>query len=133
MNQPLESGHRVGNETNEVIPADAIIRPLRDQIFVEPIDWEPSKTIKVVYGGKPLRGIVRAVGPGAYQKKYDGPKGHRTKSWDGKHFIPTEVKIGDTVELGGMELRGYLHMTVLWGTKTMIVCREADVAGVVHD
>lgn len=124
---------RIGNESNAYVPAEAKIRPLRDQIILEPLDWEPSKLIRVVYGGKPLRGRVLAVGPGLYRRKYDGPKGKRTKSWLGKHFQPTTVQVGDVVELGGLELRGYLFQTILWGTKTVVICREADVAMIVED
>lgn len=127
-----ESGVRIGNEANVFVPADARIRPLRDQIVVEPLQWQPSKIIAVEWHGKPLRGIVRAVGPGHYPKRYDGPKGKRTKSWDSKAFQPCDVKVGDVVELGGLELRGYLHMTINWGGKECVLCREADVAIVVE-
>lgn len=128
----MDRGVRLGNETHDSIPAAARIRPLRDVIIVEPLNWEPSKIIQVVYGGKPLRGIVRAVGPGCYPKRYDGPKGRRKKMWDAKCFRPCDVKVNDEVELGGLELRGYLHMTVRWGSTEMIVCREEDVAIVVE-
>jgi len=125
-------GVRVGNESITCVPAEARIKPLRDQIIVEPLEWNPSKLLHVVYTGKPLRGIVRAVGPGRYPKKYDGPKGKRTKTWDAKSFLPTELKVGDIIELGGLEIRGYLFQTIRWGSKEMIVCQEADVA-IVYD
>ena len=121
-------GTRIGNESITGFSADTKFRPLRDQIILEPLDWEPSKVIDVVYMGKPLRGIVKAVGPGIYPKKYDGPKGQRTKQWDSKAFQKCEVKVGDTVELGGLELKGYLHPTIWWGGVEHVVCREADVA-----
>ena|SRR6185437_11404658 len=124
-------GKRIGQETSDLIPESAKIRPLRDQIVVEPLEWRPSQIIDVAYLGKPLRGIVKAVGPGHYPKQYDGPKGTRTKSWDSKAFLPTEVKVGDVVELGGLELGGYLFQTFLWGAKEHVICREADVTGVV--
>lgn len=123
---------RAGNETLCDVPANENIRPLRDQIILEPLEWEPSKIIRVAYRGKPLRGIVRAIGPGLYRRKYDGPKGVRTRSWLGKHFQPTELKVGDTVELGGLELGGYLFTMIRWGMKDMVICREADVAMVVE-
>jgi hypothetical protein len=125
-------GVRVGNESITCVPAEARIKPLRDQIIVEPLEWNPSKLLHVVYTGKPLRWIVRAVGPGRYPKKYDGPKGKRTKTWDAKSFLPTELKVGDIIELGGLEIRGYLFQTIRWGSKEMIVCQEADVA-IVYD
>jgi co-chaperonin GroES (HSP10) len=125
-------GVRVGNESITSVPAEAHIRPLRDNIVIEPLDWRPSSTIQVVYNGKPLRGKVRAVGPGRYPKKYDGPKGKRSKTWDSTHFRATEVKVGDVVELGGLEIRGYLFQTVRWGSKEVIVCSEQDIA-IVYD
>lgn len=131
--QALESGMRVGNELLTFIPPDAQIRPLRDQIIVEPLKWNPSGVIDVITSMKPLRGRVLAVGPGHYPKRYDGPKGKRTKSWDSKAFLPCDVNVGDLVELGGLEIGGYLHTTVMWGLKEVVVCREADVAIVVED
>ena len=125
-------GTRIGNETYSSLSAAAKIHPLRDQVVIEPLDWEPSKTIKVVYTGKPLRGTVRAIGPGHYKKFYNGPKGKRSKTWDSKYFTPSDLKVGDIVELGGLELRGYLFQTFRWGGKQMIICREADVA-IVYD
>jgi co-chaperonin GroES (HSP10) len=125
-------GVRVGNESITCVPAEAHIRPLRDNIVIEPLDWRPSSTIEVVYTGKPLRGVVKAVGPGRYPKLYNGPKGQRSKSWDSKSYRPTEVKVGDVVELGGLEIRGYLFQTIRWGAKEVIVCSEQDVA-IVYD
>lgn len=126
-------GVRVGNETNTFIPASAKIRPLRDHIVLEPLNWEPSKILEVVWQGKILRGRVLAVGPGTYPKKYDGPKGKRTKTWDSKAFLPCDLKVGDVVELGGLEIRGYLFTTVMWGHREVVICREADVAMVRED
>lgn len=123
-----ERGVRLGNESITGFSADTKFRMLRDQILLEPLDWEPSKVIAVVYRGKPLRGIVRAIGPGHYPKRYDGPKGKRTKEWESRAFQRCDVKVGDTVELGGLELKGYLHPTIWWGGKEHVVCREADVA-----
>lgn len=147
MNQsPISYGTRIGNETCTIIPADAKIRPLRDQIIVEPLDWQPSKIILVAgTHTKPLRGIVRAVGPGVYPIKYLDQHGDRLPDWKrgarrqmvlSRHFRPTTVKVGDIVELGGLELgtgtasdpHGYLHKTVIWGTTEMVICREEDVA-----
>jgi co-chaperonin GroES (HSP10) len=124
----IDRGARIGNETLTTVSADERIRPLRDQIILEPLEWQPSKIIAVAYGGKPLRGRVLAIGPGVHPRKYDGPKGKRTKSWLSKSFRPCDVKIGDIVELGGLELRGYLFPTVWWGQKEVVICREADVA-----
>ena len=87
--------------SNTDIQADAKIRPLRDQIIVEPLNVVLSQTIIVKEETKPLRGIVKAVGPGHYPKKYDHPDKHkRTRMWDSKVFQPTNVTVGDVVELG---------------------------------
>jgi co-chaperonin GroES (HSP10) len=121
----------LSHKTSTHVPRGAKIRPLRDHIIVEPTDGSLSAIIEVVHECKPLRGIVRAVGPGHYPKKYDHrEKNKRTKMWDSKHFQPTEVKVGDQVELGGLDIGGYSFQTLYWGTKLMLVCREADVAAV---
>jgi co-chaperonin GroES (HSP10) len=54
----------------------------------------------------------------------------RTKSWDSKAFRPCDVKVGDIVHLAGLEIGGYLHTTIRWGHKTVVVCREEDIAGI---
>jgi len=126
-------GVRVGHETNVIVAEHETIRPLRDCIVVEVLEWEPSKILDVVYRGKPLRGRILAVGPGHYPKRYNGRKGQRTKSWDSKCYLPTDLKVGDIVEFGGLEIRGYLFTTLRWGTKECVVCREADVCIVVEE
>jgi len=137
MLEPEVPGKRIGNETDSYVSAEEVVRPLRDQIILEPLEWEPSALIRVAYQGKPLRGRVKAIGPGRYPLKYDGPKGKRTKMWLGKHFIPTEVKVGDIVELGGLDLgigefRGYGFPTFIWGTKSHVICSERDVTGIIE-
>lgn len=131
-------GTRISNQTSTYVSAEENVRPLRDQIILEPLEWNPSTVIRVAQVGKPVRGKVIAVGPGRYPIKYNGPKGVRTKSWLGKHFIPTEIKVGDIVELGGLQLgdnqfRGYNFQTFVWGTKEYLICREGDVAGIVDE
>jgi hypothetical protein len=127
-------GSRVKNTMNVIVGEHESIRCLRDHMIVEPLDWTPSKIIVVAgYQGEALRGIVRAIGPGTCPKRYDGPKGKRTKSWDSKAFRPCDVKVGDTVEFGGLELGGFLHPTIIWGTREMVLAREEDVVGVAVD
>lgn len=123
------SGVRFGGETITRVPADAKLRPLRDQMIVEPLDVVHSKMLIVIDRSKPLRGIVKAIGPGHYPKKYDHRDKHkRTKMWDSKRFQPTEIKVGDVVELGGAEIGGYAFETFWWGDVVHLHCREADVA-----
>lgn len=126
----IERSVRLGNECFDSLPASAKLRPLRDQIIVEPIPWPFSDIIEVVYTGRPLRGRVLAVGPGHYRKLYDGPKGRRTKTWDSKYFTPCDVKKGDIVQLGGLDMGGYLFQTIRWGKKEVVICSERDVTGI---
>ena len=128
----VSRGTRIGHECFDALSADSQVRPLRDQIIVEPIPWPFSDIIEVVYTGRPLRGKVRAVGPGIYEKRYNGPKGKRTKSWDSKTLRPTEVKVGDIVQLGGLSIDGYLFQQFRWGATNVVVCREADITGIEH-
>lgn len=130
MSYAEDRGVRIGNECLVFIRASECLIPLRDHIVVEPL---PVVSPLIIDCWKPIRGRVIAAGKGHYPKRYDGRKGQRTKSWDSKAFQPCDVKVGDIVELGGKELGGYLHMTVRWGTKEVVVCREADVALIVDD
>jgi hypothetical protein len=121
----------MGAETHTCLPASAKLRPLRDQLIVEPLSVVHSRHLVVLDDAKPLRGIVKAVGPGCYPKKYDHPEKHRrTKTWDSTRFLPTQVKVGDVVELGGREIGGYAFEGFFWGDVYHINCRELDVAGV---
>lgn len=114
------------------IPAAMNIRPLRDQIIVEPLRTVLSKVVLTIEKTLPLRGIVKAVGPGCYPKRYDHPDKHkRSKMWDSEVFEPTTVKVGDVVELAGHEFGGYSFPQIQWGDQMHIICRELDVSGVV--
>ncbi len=114
------------------VAAHETIRCRRDYIVVEPLEVDHNTVIVVKECTKPLRGIIKAVGPGHYPKRYDHLDKHRrTKTWDSRAFQPTEVKLGDIVELGGYEFGGYAFQTFLWGDKVHLICREADVSGVV--
>jgi hypothetical protein len=113
------------------VPVDKQIRCRRDYMVVEPLQVEHGVSFAVVENTKPLRGLVKAVGPGHYPKRYNHPDKHvRTKTWDSKSFQPTEVRPGDIVELGGYEYGGYAFQTFLWGDRPHLICREADVSGV---
>jgi hypothetical protein len=128
-------GVRIGNEAFDTLSASAKVHPLRNQLILEPLPWPFSKTIEVVYQGRPIRGKVLAAGPGKYPKIYNGPKGKRSKSWDSKHFRPCDVKVGDIVQLNNITeadgtIDGMLFPTFRWGSKECVVCTEDDVAGV---
>ena len=120
-------GARIRNDLNAYVGPDETFRPLKDNVVLEILPWKPSKTIEVA-SDRRVRGKVLAAGPGTYPWRYDGPKGKRTKKWRSKVFVPTTVKVGDTVELAGLEIWEYLHKTIVWGNKSVIVCQEADIA-----
>ena len=119
-----QSGVRFANTTGcHFLPTDTL-KPLRDHIVVEITRWNPSRTLEVVSAQKPYRGIVRAVGKGHYPKRYNHD---RSKMWESESFRPTTLKVGDVVELGGLELGGYQFPTCIWDNRECVMCREADV------
>lgn len=121
-----------------IIPPGTKLRCLRDDIIVKALEWSPSTSI-LIAGNKrqTLRGVVTQVGPGCYPTEYrssiDGrwstnvPKGYRTESREGRRFRATQVKAGDTVELGGLELDGYKFQELMIDNELHVKCREADV------
>jgi co-chaperonin GroES (HSP10) len=123
------SGIRLDPKRYEVIQEDEHLRPLRDQIIVKPLAWEPSRVIEIAGNKrKALRGVIVAAGPGCYPKRYNKD---RSKSWDSTQFRPLQVKVGDVVELGGLEIEGYSFPQILIGNELHVIAREEDVAGVV--
>lgn len=130
INRTSTRSAELSHTSNTHVEAGLKIRPLRDQIIVEPLDVWHSDVLIVIEPTKPVRGIVKAVGPGHYPKKYDHPdKSKRTKMWDSTVFQPTQVKVGDIVNLGSPQgSRGYAFQSIMWGDKLHIICREADVA-----
>lgn len=130
------SGVTITRRTTDVIAANAQLRMLRDHILVKPLEWKPSATIVTIDGTrKPLRGIVMAVGPGQRRRKYRfNEKGERIRvSEVNGQQIPCDVKVGDTVELGGLEIGGYSFPELLIGTERHLICQEADVAMIVDE
>lgn len=139
---PIQHGVRDGHESLYAIPKAKTIRPLRDHIVIEPLPANPSKVIELVENHvKPLRGKVLAVGPGCYpwlyQEQLGGPwsksvpKGKRVAQKQSKAFRKCDVQPGDIVELGGLEIAGYLFPRLRWGDTEVVVCREEDVCVVV--
>lgn len=113
------------------------LRMLRDRILLKPLEWDASKTIIAIRHGRPVRGVVVAVGPGSYPKKYKaGPKGPRSIMEYSRHFRPTEVKVGDIVELGGLNVfdgQGYQFTETWVDNEKHLICDEGDVAVVRDD
>src|SRR5277367_5696404 len=117
----------------EWFPPETKFRMLRDRIMVKVLDWQPSRWIKVESFMKPLRGQVISVGPGANQKRrYLNDKREPYKVGETGRRIPCDVKVGDIVELGGLELRGYGFIQIMLGNTLHVCCQEADV-GFVDD
>lgn len=107
------------------------LRMLGDRILLRPLPWEPSKVIEVVRHGRALRGEVVRVGPGIHPicKRVNQADGRKRVEYS-RHFRPTEVKVGDVIELGGLNIfdgLGYQFTEVLVGNETLIVCSERDV------
>lgn len=137
--QPFQRGVQARADSLDFIPGNENIRPLRDRILVEALEVVHSRWL-IVPQGKPIRGRVLATGPGRFRLAYNAPKRYdthpqdpnrrkRTKVWETKTFIPTEVKVGDIVELGvGTEGR---WQAFYWGDKYCVIPQEADVCGIV--
>lgn len=126
------SGTTFSSDSTTLIPADALIKPLRDQMFVKPLDWEGSMHLVAIRQGRPVRGRVVAIGPGSYRKIYNK---ERTQFKYSDHFTPTEVKVGDLVDVGGLNAydgRGYAFTQILIGNEIHFYCQEQDVAIVVE-
>ena len=137
-----ERGVRFGGETLNFVPADQTIRPLRDNLLVEPLDVIYSRYIFVQRDTKPLRGKVLAAGPGQYPIVYLDANHDRLPDWkrkerrymaSAKHFVPMSVKVGDVIELGGGEQEGYAFEVFIWGDRHVLWCTERDVCGIVSE
>lgn len=125
------AGVRLQDETLNFVAPSRRIRPLRDQIIVKPLRLALGERLQADWSGQTVVGRVVAVGPGCF------PNIHRRGFKDGKpyrivhqstHFRPTEVKVGDVVHLGGMEIGGYLFPKVWAEGAWCVICREQDVA-----
>jgi hypothetical protein len=122
-----DRGGRLTDENLVFVPLDCQIRPLRDRMIVEPLDVILSRILIVPRFGDPVRGVVKAIGPGLYRKQYDSAEKHkRTKVWEGMHFVPTTVQVGETVLLDP-HLK---YEEFFWGDRLHIHAREEDVCGI---
>ena len=111
-------------------------KPTGDKMLIRPLKWEPSKILEVVRHGRPLRGEVMAIGPGINPIKYKpGPKVKKQFMDYSRHFRPTEVKVGDVVELGGLGVfddQGYKFPETIVGNERMLLVTERDICGIVE-
>lgn len=135
------SGTSLGPKRVEHFAAGTAFRPMRDQLVVKVLPWQPSAVIELAGDKKaPMRGVVAFAGRGHYPLRYkevhDDKTGkiNRTKSWESKAFQPCDVKVGDLVEFGALDTDGdmfnYDYQEIMIGNEVHIVCREADVCGV---
>jgi co-chaperonin GroES (HSP10) len=125
MPSRTERGVSLSEENLAFIPADWTLKPLRDQMVVEPLDVVLSRILILPPAEKTLRARVLAIGPGYYPNRYDHDDKHRrTKIWAGTVFQPCEVKVGQIVRLEGFNNEGFF-----WGDKYCVHAREADVVG----
>ena len=131
-------GMAMAVKTIDFIPADRKLKPLRDQLIVQPLDVVHSHILIVPpHTSKLVRGKVLAAGPGHYPNAYrdkDGnknpPKGKRVKMVAGTTFVPNPVKVGDIVHLDGRQTGKAAFDAFYHGDKYCIHCRAEDVAGV---
>lgn len=89
-----------------------MLRPLRDQIVVKPLERQASEVIHVIHSEKPNLGTVIAVGPGLRDKK--------------GRLKPLDLKPNDQIRYGTSQ--EYLSYPEYWekGQK-FLVLQEADV------
>jgi co-chaperonin GroES (HSP10) len=128
---PEDRGLRLHDKSLNFVSGQ--IRPLREKLIVKPLPPALSQTIAADWNGEAVRGQVVATGPGTH------PNIHEKGTQDGKPyrrvrqlkaFRPCDVKVGDIVQLGGMEIGGYLWPHILIDGEDHIICSEQDVAGV---
>jgi co-chaperonin GroES (HSP10) len=119
------------------------LRLMSDRILLKPLNWEGEAVhgngarLVVVREGRPLRGVVVAVGRGHHPIKYKpNAMGKKAQMDYSKHFRPTEVKPGDVVELGGLNIfdgKGYQFVEILYNGEKHLICSERDVCLVRED
>lgn len=126
----MTEGVRITRKAPEFIPSGEWLRPLRDYLIVRPEAHKPKASIEVVERQREtVRGTVVAAGPGTHPWIYNRDRSQRRRS---KHFVPTQVKPGDLVELGGWEIDGYIFPQVMVNGHMHFICQEQDVCGIVE-
>ena len=124
-----QSGVKLNRKTTDFVATGEVLRPLKDYLVIRPLQWNPSALIEVAGGDRhTLRGVVVSVGPGRYPWIYNTDRSQRRLS---RSFVPTQVKAGDVVELGGLEINGYSFPEIMIGGERHFLCQEQDVCGVV--
>lgn len=127
----MKTGVRLSDKSLNFVTGK--IRPLREKLIVKPMPPSLSQTIAADWNGEAVRGTVMAAGPGTYPRIHE--KGFKDgRPWrsvrDCRAYRPCDVQVGDVVQLGGMELGGYLWPHILIDGVDHIICSEQDVAGI---
>lgn len=115
------------------------LRMTGDRILLKPLEWSGEDVhgrgsrILVQRHGRSLRGKVAAIGPGIHpvSKRTKSPDGKQQRVEFSKRFRPTEVKVGDIVELGGLNIfggNGYDFPEVIVNGERHLIVTERDVA-----
>jgi hypothetical protein len=130
VNHPNVDGIRISRTRPDFLFPGESLRMRQDHILVEPLEWDTATAIIAIRKGNAVRGKVKAVGPGKYRREYSKD---RSRTWLSETFIPTQVKVGDIVELGGLEVQGYDFPKLIVDGKDHIICSERDVAIVRDD
>ena len=102
------------------------LTPLQDWAVLRPSEAEEKTTgglyIPDTAREKPLRGIVEAIGPGAYEPKKYGEK----KPEKERKFIPSTIRPGDQVLYDR-----YSGQTIEVDGEERVLVRERDILGTV--
>ena len=127
----MKSGVRLADKSLNFVSGE--VRPLKERLVVKPMPPALSQTIAADWNGEAVRGQVVAVGPGTYPRIH--AKGIKDgKPWrtvrDLKAFRPNDCKVGDIVQLGGMEIGGYLWPHIFIDGVDHILVSEQDVCGI---
>jgi hypothetical protein len=130
----MKSGVRLKDQSLNFVSGE--VRPLREKLVLRPLPPSLSQTIAADWNGEAVRGEVIAVGPGTYPNIHE--KGIKDgKPWRtvkrSRAFRPCGVRVGDLVQLGGMEIGGYLWPHILIDGIDHILVSEQDVCGVECD
>lgn len=119
-------GARINRDPLDSLPEGTTLRPIGDKVIIAVEDPHDS-ALTILSSDRPVRGTVIAVGPGQNLKKYNTDRSYM--QWS-RIYRPTEVRVGDRVELGGRELGGYLFDTLRIGGREHVICTERDIAAI---
>lgn len=130
----MKSGVRLADRSLNFVSGE--VKPLREKLVLRPLPPSLSQTIAADWNGEAVRGQVVACGPGTYPRIHE--KGIKDgKPWrtvrELRAFRPCAVRVGDVVNLGGMEIGGYLWPHIFIDGVDHILISEQDVCGIEYD